>query len=711
MKYSLYIGVMLFTLCLCGCSDETLVDGPKEGGTELNMYVSTGANTRLAELGEVGNMFKPAGTKGYKNIGLYIYYEDDYNAGDLSKPYIRNLECHLSDVSGAENMGKLAPVNNEHIYIYDRMTIVAFYPYNASMSEEKNYFENVADEKAYPITESDYSQQLYIPYRTDTKVNPTNAYMVELHFKPQQTCKVEVVLVADNEGLFPTNEDTGWNKDGKIKLLPDVDRYDGTYQNGDDLRENWVDNIENFPKDDEYGQATPEGGKYVRRYTAYVWKSSKADKHHDGYKHDNNNLKKGDLLFKSDKLMLTIPTDLNLSEETVYRYGYNLNTGEIFIPTSDRLVYDAVSLEKVSFNEYRAYQVCDVDLTSISDWTPKLTYSGTYDGGGHKISHLKLTATPTANVATEPGKQSFGLFANITGKSTLMNIDLVNPEITVDYSNTNLIDTCYVGALCGIVNPELSDEQKRQQILDGLPPELSQTVKEALVADRMKNFAKTTCYIRGCKVTDPVITATGENLRVGGLCGGAGNQSQMAAIYDSYVWQTAGATGISVNAASAETKTKYTTAYVAGFCGMMTNGSSTDDKTKGGINDCYSTLEKVTAYVKKTGTDGSVSSQDIAQGFYNPAPTGELSTISVGGCYTKKADTNTGVTNFSAGWPTGWKLFKDDTTVTNGGNMNYLGKGGSYPAYQWTDSWYDMGTKNSVYPTLVWEHPLILKIN
>ena len=730
MKYSLYLGVMLLTLCFCGCADETVVDSSKGDGALLNMYVSAEANTRLAELGDASNMFKPAGQKGYENIGLYIYYEDDYtdkdgHIPDLSKPYVRNLEC-VGEVNDGKFTGNLKPKSGEQIYIYDRMTIVAFYPYNAAMSNEKNYFKVKADEKAYPITESDYAQQLYIPYRTQTNVNPTNAYMTELHFYPQQTCKIEVVLVANNESLFPTNAESGYQTDGEIKIVPSIDRYDGPYNGEDDtkgedktkgdLRENWIDAIEKFPTD--YDPTTEaNGGNYVRRYTAYVWKSGKDDSHHDNHKHYNNKLVAGDILFESDKLTLKISNDLDLSEETVYRYGYNLNTGEIFIPTSDKLIYDAPSLQNTTFDEYHAYQVCDIDLSHFTNkngqtWTSKETFRGTYDGGGHKISNLKIEATSTQEANTEADKQSFGLFGKITSESTLKNIELVNPHITVTCDDA-LKDTCYVGALCGIINPELSDAAKRKMILDGLPDELSTAVKEALVKERMANFAKTTCYVRGCKVTDPVIKVTGENVRVGGLCGGAGNQEQKAAIYDSYVSQTQTTyEGISVNAGSDEIKKKYTAAYVGGFCGMMSNGTP-DGKTKGGITNCYSTLETIAAFVKKETKDAEghvteTTSQEIAKGFYNPAPKGELINILVSGCYTKKDDTNTGVTNFTTGRPT-WPLFSAGT-VSNGGDKNYLTQGGSYPAFSWENSWGDMGTGNT-YPTLIWENPLIQKLN
>lgn len=708
IKYIIGISVLLSVLCLGGCADETLVDNPKGEGRQLIMYASVNTvNTRLAELGNKDNMFTEAGKKGYKNIGLYIYYEDDYSGKnsadgktpDLSKPYIRNLECTYEG-------GKIVPISKESIYIYDRMTIVAFYPYNAAMSEEANYFTVKDDEKAYPISESDYSQQLYIPYRAQTNVNPTNAYMINLGFGPQQTCKVEVVLVADKIEDFPQSKNL---TNGDIKLLPTVDRYEGTYDgNTGDLRENWVDGIKDFPADDEYKQSAPTGGKYARRYTAYVWKSGASDKHHDpNHKHDNNLLPKGEVLFESDKLILRVPAQVNLDEETVYRYGYNMNTGEIFIPTSDKLVYDAVSLQGAKFDEYRAYQVCDIDVSSITNWTPKTAFKGTYDGGGHQITGLKMSVSPNADIDSKiPDKQSFGLFSQITSESTLMNIELVNPVITVDFSNTVLKDTCYVGALCGLVNPELSEAQKRKMIEDGLPKELSGPVKEALIQERLKDFAQTTSYIRGCKVTDPAIIVTGENVRVGGLCGGAGNQKQKAEIKDSYVWQSDNTAhkGILVNAASDEIKSKYNNTFAAGFCGILANSSD-----KGGITNCYSTLVDVQAFVKDATT-----TKDIATGFYHPATDKELlGTATVKGCYTLKAEANPGVSNFTTdGKPNNWPLFKNDTSVSNGGvnGSNNIDYPGAYPAYKWTDSWKDMDGNHS-YPSLIWETRLLIPLN
>lgn len=686
IKYTSYVWVMLLTLCFSGCADQTFVDDKSQSeSTLLNMYASVNkADTRLAELGNADNMNVESGNKKHQYVGLYIYYEDDYtgknnnDVPDLSKPYIRNLKCKIEG-------GKLTPINGEPIYIYDRMTIVAFYPYNEDMSKEQNYFTKKTDEKAYPISESDYIDQKYIPYRAETTVNPTNAYNIRLGFGPVQTSKVEVVLTADDPSSFPDGTSL---TDGKVKLLPNIDKLAGNYTLGEDRREYWVDGITNFPTDDSGNVIAPTGGKYVRRYTAYVWKSAALNEdnpHHDTYTHHDNILKKGEVLFESDKLTLIVPATVNLSEQVVYRYGYNLDNGEIFIPTSDILIYDATSLQKASFGENRAYQVCDIDLTSISSWSPLTTYNGTYDGGGHAIKNLKIDVKPTAAATPESKKQMFGLFSDITGTSTLMNINLVNPIIKADFSNVTLkSDTCYVGAICGLINPEMSEDAMLKKIMASFPDELSTTVKEALAREQLQKMGSTTSKIRGCKVSNPTITVAGNLVHVGGMAGGAGNFKQTGEIKDSYT--TGG--NITVNDAS----TTYTVANISGFCGTLANGS---------ITSCYSNIENIDGYAKDE--QGTVN--NVATGFVNLLAADELpqgATTVVTSCFSKKADTH--ATAFDNGWP-GWDLFVKDEKATN---YSTFGKA-LWPCYQWEDSWKDMGTQSSVYPTLIWETPFTVE--
>ncbi len=670
IKYIAFFGVILLSYIFHGCSEDTLDDGSSKNGTLLNLYASTAeANTRLAELGDVSNINDLA--NGKNHIGLYIYYQDDYDADDLSRSYIRNLECKVSG-------GKIVPVDDSNIYIYDRMTIVAFYPYNSNVHD----FKVKADETEYPITESDYENQTYIPYKASTTVNPTNAFMATLNFYPQQTFKVQLVLVADHESDFP--QSTNWT-DGSIKLLPNIDPHADSYTTGIDRRESWVD---------KYEPLTPSptsSGKYVRRYTAYVWKSpSLTDaKHHDDYTHEDNKIEKGDILFQSDELTLMVPEDIDFAQQQVYRYGYNMNTGEVFIPTSDNLVYDASTLQSAG----SAYQVCDVDLSGIS-WTPKTYYSGVYDGGGHAIKNLTVNATPATNNSDGMGNQGFGLFGSIVGNSALKNINLVSPTVAVDFTNAALTDTCSVGALCGIANPTLPTARIRDIVAADVPSDIPASVKEALIEDLMKDYTNTTSTIQGCKVENPQITVSGENVIAGGLCGSAGNQKQKAAIKDSYVSQTASSSaGLVVN----NNSTTYKNAYASGFCGSLTAGS---------ITNCYSTLTDVVGYKSVTTiTPPLTEVKDIATGFCNVVPSANLpsgTATSVSGCYTKKDDVTSGVNDFDLTWPSSWPLY-------NGGILVGVDGWPTWPKLNWSDSWVKMGQSPSTYPTLIWEYPFYLE--
>ena len=125
LKYIACLGGILLSMILHGCSEEVL-DNPSSDKTLLNLYAATAqtATTRLAELPNTEKINDLV--DGKQNIGLYIYYEDDYNKDNLTKPYIRNLECKIVN-------SKIVPVDGSSIYIYDRMTIVAFYPYNKSI--------------------------------------------------------------------------------------------------------------------------------------------------------------------------------------------------------------------------------------------------------------------------------------------------------------------------------------------------------------------------------------------------------------------------------------------------------------------------------------------------------------------------------------------------------------------------------------------------
>lgn len=669
MKHIFLVSVALLMLTLYACSEDALVpEPPAEGkGTLLNLYIGDIAETgtRLAELGGSGNISdgeSPTNGLDKKNLGLYIYYEDDYNAGILTRPYVRNLECEVID-------GRVTPVDRSSIYIYDRMTIVAFYPYNDNADDYT--FTEKKDEQKYFITEGDYSYQYYIPYRAETKVNPTTAYSISLSLQPVHTSKIQVVLVSSNPALFPA---ATTQTDGVVKLVPDIDPVDATEG---DKRENWVDVV-------EQGFAAPNpvsSGQYVQRFSSYVWRNDDPDAPHHGDNnpnHNDNTIKQGEVLLKSDALTLFFPQDVTIREGQIYRYGYNIDTGELFIPTSETLVYDAVTLAAAGGG---GYQVCDIDLDDVPEWTP-IILAGTYDGGGHAVKNMNITAIPA--------DKNIGLFGSITGNSLLKNLSLEDPVINIDFSAAAPEDTLHVGGLVGKLNRALTPEELeaiKNNLTVDVPPGLPQSVIDALIAEAMADFTvNTTSEIEGSKVANPTITVKGDNVIAGGLAGMVGDgEGYKGSIKDSYV---SGGT-IKVNAESEIVKQTYENAWVGAFAGVLSNGA---------ITNSYTTAS-AEAYVKKEeGVPPEISSEDVAKGFstiqaYDELPATVSQTVTASFTDDLKGTTETDVIEFNPAWPT-WITYGGDWPVVASTLGNY---------------WSSLGSAPSVYPTLVWETRLDVK--
>lgn len=668
MRYTTYLWGVLYTcLLMVSCSDNELSQ-QKETQTEgvpLTMSVSFGLQTRVTELPNADAMNEDA--KNLKHVGLYIYYADDYKADNLSSPYIRNLECKVEG-------GKLVPVTGEQIYIYDRMTVVAFYPYNAEMNNADRYFKIKKDEESYPITKSTYGEQKYIPYRAEMNTDPTIAYLGKLTFVPKHTAKIEVVLVSDAKDHFPKSN---------IKILPIVDPVTGSgidnEGNGQkaDNREQWVDGINDYPKEN----ATPIGGKYARQYVVYIWTNPQGQPHHEVDKeHWDNIINQGDVVFQSDELTLISSQTVDLNEQQVYRYGYNLDTGEIFIPTSSNLVCDQTTLEKVNgLSNNGAYQVCHIKLNT-SDWTPLTMTNSTYDGGGHQISGLKITTMPADGKA--------GLFGQIKGNASLRNVNLIAPVITI---NAATADSCCVGALCGYLNAKLTTDEKTE-VGNGLPADLSPVVKEELLKNLLSDIYNSTAQIIACRVEDPQITVSGKLPRVGTICGAAGDKDDnghyYAKIWDSYSF------GDQAKIEVTPTMTNNNDfVNVGGFCGA----------NNGIIKRSYTTIQHVIANVTVDG-----ATENKANGFTNPGwcyDPKDNAHYSLADCYSK--NTNNGLSGVSVFASNNWPLKSQWVT--------YEGK---WPVYSndWKEEgdtgtghpnprsyWQNVGSAPSTYPILLWE--------
>lgn len=629
-----HFSIMLLAFLVASCAkDENIPEHGK--GTLLDLSVNFGAKTRLAELPNPNEM--GVDNKGLKNVGVYIYYTEDYAVGDLSKPYVRNMEFTVSD-------GKLLAANatgdDQYIYIYDKMTIVAFYPYNAEMSNAENHFTVLADEAKYPVTRNEYADQVYIPYRAQTTTDPTTAYYTILTFYPKYAYKLEVVVAADDDTTFPTEAD--------VQLLPDIDPTDTADTSVDGKREKWYDN--SSEKDGDIA------GSNIQVYNAYIWTR-------DG---NLNDIEQGDVLLKSDQLMLIASQKLFPAEGRIYRYGYNMSTGEIFIPTSSNFVYDRASLTAVNGGGGSYYQVCDIDLSKTGgDWTPISLVGGKYDGGGHKISNMVV------NVSGDGAEA--GLFSEIKGNTTIANIDLDNPKINATGDNS------YAGGLVGRLNIPMTPAEK-QQLIGNLPEGLSEVVKQALIQEILANAGNTQANIVASKVTNPEIIVKGKDPIVGGLVGQAGEKNEDGDS-KSRIWDSAVVGGsIQVNV-GAEANNE--NAYVGGFIGL----------NESYIGRTFTTMENITANYPTTDEEGAPVTIDKATGF---GTMGDNFTASEGGViedsYAKKPDSNSGVKQLDTTWPS-WGNYTGIWPIDTSGWL-------SAPSNSF---WYSNGTMPDVYPTLQWE--------
>jgi len=626
---------MLLAFLVTGCSKDDNIQETDNKGTLLDLSVNFGPTTRLGELPDPNTMANDE--KGLKNVGVYVYYTEDYDAGNLSTPYVRNMEFTVAD-------GKLLVANtsdtDQYIYIYDKMTVVAFYPYNAEMSNPENHFTVLADEDKYPITRNEYANQVYIPYRAQTTTDPTTAYFTVLTFYPKYTYKLEVVVVADDNTTFPTAAD--------VQLLPEIDPLDTSDTSVDGKREKWYDNFVN--------QVADAAGSNIQVYNAYIWTR-------DG---NRNDLEQGDVLLKSDQLTLIASQKLFPDEGSIYRYGYNMSTGEIFIPTSSNFVYDRASLQAVNDTGGSYYQVCDIDLSKAGgDWAPISLIGGKYDGGGHKISNMVVNAN-------EAGAEA-GLFSRVQSNSTVANVDLENPKITVTGDNS------YVGGLVGRLNTPMTAAEK-EKLIGNLPDGLSQVVKDALIQEILANAGNTQANVVASKVTNPEIVVTGKDPVVGGMIGQAGDKTTDGDS-KSRIWDSAVVGGSILVNSGAETNNE--NAYVGGLVGL----------NESYIGRTFTSMDNLTANFPTTDEQGNPVTVNKAKGF---GTMGTNFTPSEGGLieesYAKTADSNNGVKQLDTNWPS-WGNYTGIWPIDTSGWL-------SAPSNSF---WYSNGTMPDVYPTLQWE--------
>jgi len=605
---------MLLATLTFSCSDETETLKEVKGENNLlKLSASFSPMTKVTELPNSDAMADNVNGLGLYNVGIYIYYTEDYQNGDLSKPYIRNMEC---TVENGELLAVLADgqdPEDARIYIYNEMTIVAFYPYNAEMSQPENYFATKADEEKYIITKRDYSQQYYIPYRAQTSTDPTTAYYTVLNFYPKHTYKIEVVVVSDTD--FPGATD--------VQILPNIDPIGNSDTDADGKRESGYDQLNDMPNGG--------GGSNVWQFVAYLWTEET----------NVNNIKKGDVLLQSDQLTLIASQDLTVDEQYIYRYGYNMSTGEIFIPTSSWLIHDIPSLEALgATGGGTIYQVCDIDLGEAGEWTPMSFFGGRYDGGGHKISNMTINNPSTPNA---------GLFGEVRGNATICNVNLVDPVINVTANNTS------VGALVGKLGDAISQAEK-ESLIGRLPEGLSPTVRQALIDEILAGLQNTQSNVIASKVDNATINVTGTGVNVGMLVGTAGgsdeNGDYNSTIRDSY--------------ATGGTLTLTGSGNAGGLCGL----------NQGEIIRTYSTTENM---------------DDLGNPLFSGL-TNAGNGSSIEDSYSVMPDNNTGVSQMPAAWPS-WDTYTDNWPVKTTG---WLDDNSS-------SFWFDNGSEGVSNPILVWE--------
>ena len=101
----------------------------------------------------------------------------------------------------------------------------------------------------------------------------------------------------------------------------------------------------------------------------------------------------------------------------------------------------AALTDSFSFNNDQAFELkVNIDLAG-KDWTPIKSFKGTFNGNGHTIKGLKISAGENYNA---------GLFGNIIGSSEqLTEINDLKIELSDDGNLNTITDALYVGGLAG----------------------------------------------------------------------------------------------------------------------------------------------------------------------------------------------------------------------------------------------------------------------
>ena len=173
----------------------------------------------------------------------------------------------------------------------------------------------------------------------------------------------------------------------------------------------------------------------------------------DGYGVDTVTVEGGTYtLTEDDEFSFKISSDCTVSV-SFYDLGYTIEDGGTVykVHNADGLL--AWHEEVKNDASLRCTLTADITLNSSSpNWTPIDGFAGTFDGGGHTISGLNVTA----------GNQSTGMFGSIAEGGTVQNLKLKNVNINVSGSNVGgIAGQNYGGTITGcMVTGKVSGQSK-----------------------------------------------------------------------------------------------------------------------------------------------------------------------------------------------------------------------------------------------------------
>ncbi|MCQ2184783.1 MAG: BACON domain-containing protein [Bacteroidales bacterium] len=155
----------------------------------------------------------------------------------------------------------------------------------------------------------------------------------------------------------------------------------------------------------------------------------------------------------------------------------------------------------------------DIDMSTVSDWTPH-EFVGTFDGGGHRLYNLLITAG-TGNL--------YGLFSKISGNAAVSDLIIgsaagtVHDGVSALTVSSNPSSAAYIGALAGQVtdNASISNITNYASVNLAAQP-AGVTFLGGLVGDYSSSKEVSSCSNLG-KITSSAVASGSSAVNIGGL--------------------------------------------------------------------------------------------------------------------------------------------------------------------------------------------------